>query len=204
MLICSESAGCVRDAGELKTADHQQSPPAAGRSRFAGVKGRRAGAPAPIVLILFFVFSFFNAGYNTLTNVYPGEVLPTEIRGIGTGFAAAISRVGAGILPCHFLYPCRCRPCIPDFRGAWSFGRWNLSARWSIPTVTWLAHTRKWIMAARTTSASSGTLPKPPPRRYRPSAGGSPSTSRNAHSCSLRQCPIHPDQAVLYRITGLN
>lgn len=49
------------------------------------------------MLILFLVFSFFNAGYNTLTNVYPGEVLPTEIRGIGTGFAAAVSRVGAGI-----------------------------------------------------------------------------------------------------------
>ena len=59
--------------------------------------GLWAGAPAAIVLILFLVFSFFNAGYNTLTNVYPGEVLPTEIRGIGTGFAAAVSRVGAGI-----------------------------------------------------------------------------------------------------------
>ena len=61
------------------------------------VIGLWAGAPAIIVLILFLVFSFFNAGYNTLTNVYPGEVLPTEIRGIGTGFAAAVSRVGAGI-----------------------------------------------------------------------------------------------------------
>lgn len=59
--------------------------------------GLWAGAPALVVLILFLVFSFFNAGYNTLTNVYPGEVLPTEIRGIGTGFAAAVSRVGAGI-----------------------------------------------------------------------------------------------------------
>ncbi|WP_258141731.1 MULTISPECIES: sugar porter family MFS transporter [unclassified Arthrobacter] len=59
--------------------------------------GLWAGAPAIAVLILFLVFSFFNAGYNTLTNVYPGEVLPTEIRGIGTGFAAAVSRVGAGI-----------------------------------------------------------------------------------------------------------
>ena len=55
------------------------------------------------MLILFLVFSFFNAGYNTLTNVYPGEVLPTEIRGIGTGFAAAVSRVGAGIG--IFLFP---------------------------------------------------------------------------------------------------
>ena len=61
------------------------------------VIGLWAGAPAIIVLILFLVFSFFNAGYNTLTNVYPGEILPTEIRGIGTGFAAAVSRVGAGI-----------------------------------------------------------------------------------------------------------
>lgn len=61
------------------------------------VIGLWAGAPAPVVLVLFLVFSFFNAGYNTLTNVYPGEVLPTEIRGIGTGFAAAVSRVGAGI-----------------------------------------------------------------------------------------------------------
>lgn len=61
------------------------------------VIGLWAGAPAFIVLILFLVFSFFNAGYNTLTNVYPGEVLPTEIRGVGTGFAAAVSRVGAGI-----------------------------------------------------------------------------------------------------------
>ena len=31
--------------------------------------GLWAGAPAPVVLILFLVFSFFNAGYNTLTNV---------------------------------------------------------------------------------------------------------------------------------------
>lgn len=67
------------------------------------VIGLWAGAPAPVVLTLFLVFSFFNAGYNTLTNVYPGEVLPTEIRGIGTGFAAAVSRVGAGIG--IFLFP---------------------------------------------------------------------------------------------------
>ncbi|MFD5276010.1 MFS transporter [Pseudarthrobacter sp. NPDC058362] len=61
-----------------------------------GLKGGES-APTFIVLVLFLEFSFFNAGYNTLTNVYPGEVLPTKIRGIGTGFAAAVSRVGAGI-----------------------------------------------------------------------------------------------------------
>ncbi|WP_307027326.1 MFS transporter [Arthrobacter globiformis] len=62
-----------------------------------GIIGLWAGAPAPVVLTLFLVFSFFNAVYNTLTNVYPGEVFLTEIRGIRTGFAAAVSRVGAGI-----------------------------------------------------------------------------------------------------------
>ena len=61
------------------------------------VIGLWAGAPPPVVLILFLVFSFFNAMYTTLTGVYPGEVFPTEIRGIGTGFAAAVSRVGAGL-----------------------------------------------------------------------------------------------------------
>jgi putative MFS transporter len=61
------------------------------------VIGLWAGAPALVVLILFLVFSFFNAMYTALTGVYPSEVLPTEIRGIGTGFATAFSRVGAGI-----------------------------------------------------------------------------------------------------------
>jgi MFS transporter, putative metabolite transport protein len=61
------------------------------------VIGLWAGAPAAVVLILFLIFSFFNAMYNALTGVYPSEVLPTEIRGIGTGFAAAFSRIGAGI-----------------------------------------------------------------------------------------------------------
>ena len=61
------------------------------------VLGLWAGAPPMVVLVLFLTFSFFNAGYSTLTSIYPGEVFPTEIRGIGTGFAAAVSRVGAGL-----------------------------------------------------------------------------------------------------------
>ncbi|RQR21288.1 MFS transporter [Burkholderia sp. Bp9143] len=54
-------------------------------------------APGVVVLGLFLAFSFFNAGCGTLTCIYPGEVFPTEIRGIGTGFAAAFSRIGAGL-----------------------------------------------------------------------------------------------------------
>jgi MFS transporter, putative metabolite transport protein len=59
--------------------------------------GLWGGAPPVVVLLCFLVFSFFNAMYNALTAVYPGEVFPTEIRGLGTGFAAAVSRVGAGL-----------------------------------------------------------------------------------------------------------
>ncbi|WP_272148395.1 MFS transporter [Burkholderia cepacia] len=61
------------------------------------VIGLWTSAPPVVVLLLFLVFSFFNAGYNTLTGIYPGEVFPTEVRGIGTGFAAAVSRIGAGL-----------------------------------------------------------------------------------------------------------
>jgi putative MFS transporter len=59
------------------------------------ILGLWSGAPAPLVLGLFLVFSFMNAMNGVLTTVYPGEVFPTEVRGIGTGFAAAVSRLGA-------------------------------------------------------------------------------------------------------------
>jgi hypothetical protein len=49
------------------------------------------------VLALFLLFSFLNAMNGTLTGIYPGEVFPTEVRGLGTGFAAAVSRIGAGL-----------------------------------------------------------------------------------------------------------
>lgn len=59
--------------------------------------GLWSGAPSGLVLALFFLFSFLNAMNGVLTAVYPGELFPTEVRGVGTGFAAAFSRVGAAI-----------------------------------------------------------------------------------------------------------
>ena len=61
------------------------------------VIGIWADAPAILVLALFLAFSFFNAGYTTLTQVYPAEVFPAPLRGIGMGFAAAFSRIGAAL-----------------------------------------------------------------------------------------------------------
>lgn len=52
------------------------------------------GSPT-LILVCFFTFSLVNAISTTLTVVYPGEVFPTEIRGVGVGFATAFSRVGA-------------------------------------------------------------------------------------------------------------
>lgn len=59
--------------------------------------GLWAGSPVWFVVGCLLAFSFLNAGYTTLTGIYPGEVFPTEIRGLGTGFATAVSRVGAGV-----------------------------------------------------------------------------------------------------------
>ncbi|MFJ4052670.1 MFS transporter [Pseudomonas sp. NPDC089743] len=51
---------------------------------------------SPVVTVVcFLIFSLANAVSTTLTGVYPGEVFPTEIRGVGVGFATAASRVGA-------------------------------------------------------------------------------------------------------------
>ncbi|MEU6129897.1 MFS transporter [Saccharopolyspora sp. NPDC047091] len=62
-----------------------------------------SSAPPVLVLACFLVFAFANAMCTGLTGVYPGEVLPTELRGLGTGFATAVSRVGAAIGT--FLFP---------------------------------------------------------------------------------------------------
>ena len=56
-----------------------------------------AGAPAALVLTLFLIFSALNGIGGMLTSIYPGEVFPVEVRGVGTGFTAAVSRVGAGM-----------------------------------------------------------------------------------------------------------
>lgn len=51
---------------------------------------------SPVIIVAcVLTFSFVNAISTTLTGVYPGEVFPTEIRGVGVGFATAVSRVGA-------------------------------------------------------------------------------------------------------------
>ncbi|MFC9557917.1 MFS transporter [Rhodococcus sp. NPDC056960] len=61
------------------------------------VIGLWSSAPPALVLIGFLLFAFANAMCTALTGVYPGEIFPTEIRGVGTGFATAFSRVGAGL-----------------------------------------------------------------------------------------------------------
>lgn len=59
--------------------------------------GLWTSAPPAVVLICFLIFAFANAMCTALTGVYPGEIFPTEIRGLATGFGAAFSRIGAGL-----------------------------------------------------------------------------------------------------------
>lgn len=64
---------------------------------FLAVIGLWVGAPGWVVLTLFLAFSFVTVIYGSMTNIYPAEVFPTEIRAIGTGFAVSVSRIGAAL-----------------------------------------------------------------------------------------------------------
>lgn len=60
-----------------------------------GVIGAWGSAPAIVLVVCFVSFAFFNAISGDLTGVYPAEIFPSELRGSGVGFAAAVSRIGA-------------------------------------------------------------------------------------------------------------
>jgi putative MFS transporter len=59
------------------------------------VIGLYSHASPTVVILCFVVFAFFNAIPTALTGVYPGEIYPTQVRGMGVGFGVAVSRVGA-------------------------------------------------------------------------------------------------------------
>lgn len=59
------------------------------------VIGFWGSAPGAVVVVCFTLFSLFNAAQGNLTVVYPSEIMPTEVRGTGIGFACAVSRLSA-------------------------------------------------------------------------------------------------------------
>ncbi|TGN99569.1 MFS transporter [Burkholderia sp. USMB20] len=59
------------------------------------IVGLFSNGSTTVIMVAFLTFSFVNAISTALTGVYPGEVFPTEVRGVGVGFATAASRVGA-------------------------------------------------------------------------------------------------------------
>ena len=65
-----------------------------------------ASGESKIVLIFvgFMLFDFMtNLGPNSQTYLLAGEVFPTEVRGMGAGFAAAFGKIGA--VTTAFLFP---------------------------------------------------------------------------------------------------
>jgi putative MFS transporter len=59
------------------------------------VIGVWSGGPGAVLLGCLVGFAFFNAISGDLTGVYPAEIFPSELRGTGVGFSAAMSRIGA-------------------------------------------------------------------------------------------------------------
>ncbi len=63
-----------------------------------------SGTQTTVIFIGFMLFNFMtNIGPNAQTYLLAGEVFPTEIRGTGAGFAAAIGKIGA--VSTAFLFP---------------------------------------------------------------------------------------------------
>jgi MFS transporter, putative metabolite transport protein len=61
-------------------------------------------AKIDIIFVGFMLFSFMtNLGPNAQTYLLAGEVFPTEVRGMGAGFAAAFAKIGA--VATAFLFP---------------------------------------------------------------------------------------------------
>jgi MFS family permease len=63
-----------------------------------------SGSQTTVIFIGFMLFNFMtNIGPNAQTYLLAGEVFPTEIRGTGAGFAAAVGKIGA--VSTAFLFP---------------------------------------------------------------------------------------------------
>jgi MFS transporter, putative metabolite transport protein len=57
-----------------------------------------------LIFVGFMLFNFMtNIGPNAQTYLLAGEVFPTEVRGMGAGFAAAFAKIGA--VATAFLFP---------------------------------------------------------------------------------------------------
>jgi putative MFS transporter len=54
-------------------------------------------SPPWVIVALFIIFAFFNAGSSVLQWIYPNELFPTEVRATAMGFGTAVSRIGAAI-----------------------------------------------------------------------------------------------------------
>jgi nitrate/nitrite transporter NarK len=62
------------------------------------------GARIALIFAGFMLFNFMtNMGPNAQTYLLAGEVFPTEVRGMGAGFAAAFAKIGA--VATAFLFP---------------------------------------------------------------------------------------------------
>jgi MFS family permease len=95
------------------------------------------GGQAKVVLIFtgFMLFNFMtNLGPNAQTYLLAGEVFPTEVRGMGAGFAAAFAKIGA--VATAFLFPILLVDIgtrallyglvIASLLGAWATWQWRI------------------------------------------------------------------------------
>jgi MFS transporter, putative metabolite transport protein len=101
--------------------------------------GTRLEGSLQLVLIFagFMLFNFMtNLGPNAMTYLIAGEVFPTPVRGLGSGFAASVGKVGAVLT--SFLFPILLAKLgtgalLGGLVGACLLGAW-VTARFAIET----------------------------------------------------------------------
>jgi len=100
--------------------------------------GAMADLPAVFIMVPFAIYTFVMSGASNITQVYPPELFPTEIRASGVGFVNAISRIASAAGT--FLLPLSLEAWGIPVSMYWLAGVLVLGM---IVTIAWAPETRK-------------------------------------------------------------
>lgn len=101
----------------------------------------------PMLLFIGSFVAFFGTGIMPVCKVYIAEQYPTELRGVGTGFGEAVSRVVGGVLATYYL---AFFLSVGGVKGVFTF----MAVAFAIAIIA------LWIWGQETAGAASRTRPR--------------------------------------------
>ncbi|WP_205786898.1 MFS transporter [Specibacter cremeus] len=100
--------------------------------------GAMANMPALFIMVPFAIYTFVMSGASNITQVYPPELFPTEIRASGVGFVNAVSRIASAVGT--FFLPLSLAAWGIPLSMFWLAGVLALGA---VVTIAWAPETRQ-------------------------------------------------------------